>query len=264
MTTIKSRNVINLVKPFKVSRTKYYLLTELCNGGDLQRLLNIRARLDEDDVKIIMAQIIQGMKDMNDACFMHRDLKLANILLHFPHHNLLELDKTEREEFLLTFNIKETPFLVKISDLGFAKKFSNITESMKFTICGTTAYMPPDQLINNDQHYTEKFDIWSLGVIFYELVHGKLSFSARDMYSFKKTLERGIYEFPDNINISPEAILLISKCLQSDEKFRASIDDLYSDPYFTPFIEKHKYDNNFEMFRMISNSSTSDTLKQSE
>lgn len=134
---------------------------------------------------------------------------------------------------------------------------------MKLTICGTTAYMPPDQLINNIQHYTEKFDIWSLGVIFYELMIGKLSFSARDMATFKKTLEKGVYEFPDNINISPEAIHLISKCLQSEEKNRATIDDLYNDPYFAAIIEKHKYDN-FQSYRHLSNSSTSETLKQSE
>jgi serine/threonine protein kinase len=56
---------------------------------------------------------------------MHRDLKLANILLHFPNVDLLKLNKKERIEYIRTVNLKEANFTIKISDFGFAKKISS-------------------------------------------------------------------------------------------------------------------------------------------
>lgn len=44
------------------------------------------------------------------------------------------------------------------------------------TICGTPAYMSPDQIIDKNTNYTEKFDIWSLGAIYYELIVGSPPF----------------------------------------------------------------------------------------
>ena len=85
---ISSEHVVKLIKPYK-SKQRHYLITELCNGGDLQGLVNLRKQLSEDDARMIIRQIAIGLRDINSAHIMHRDLKLANILLHFPAIDLL-------------------------------------------------------------------------------------------------------------------------------------------------------------------------------
>ena len=103
---------------------------------------------------------------------MHRDLKLANILLHFPKIDLLASRKQERLDYIKTFSIIDTPFEIKISDFGFAKVLTSKKDLNNLTICGTPAYMPPDQILNHKNDYTEKIDTWALGSIYYELLIG--------------------------------------------------------------------------------------------
>ena len=55
LSKIKSDYVISFVKGLKVSQNRFYLITELCNGGDLRRLLHLRKKINEADAKIIIA-----------------------------------------------------------------------------------------------------------------------------------------------------------------------------------------------------------------
>ncbi len=80
---IHSPHVLRVVKPYKTPH-RHYLITELCNGGDLAKLIRLRGSLTEPEAKIMISQIVIGMKDIALANIIHRDLKLANILLHFP------------------------------------------------------------------------------------------------------------------------------------------------------------------------------------
>lgn len=61
---------------------------------------------------------------MHNVNIIHRDLKLANILLHFPNEDLLALNREMRLKFISEANLREVPFEVKISDFGFAKRFT--------------------------------------------------------------------------------------------------------------------------------------------
>ena len=89
---VESQYTIGLIKAYK-TKTRHYLITELCNGGDLQQLLFLRKKIPEEEARIIIRQIIQGMRDMYNVNVIHRDLKLANILIHFPNVDLLSLSK---------------------------------------------------------------------------------------------------------------------------------------------------------------------------
>lgn len=93
--------------------------------------------------------------------------------------------------------------------------------------------MAPEQILDRIPIYTEKFDVWSLGSIYYELVIGLAPFLDKDRDIFYKKLEEGNYSFPKYYNISPEGMLFISRCLQYHEENRASIWELIKDSYLS-------------------------------
>ena len=66
------------------THSRYYIFTELCNGGDLLMLKQARGKISEEESRLILRQLVKGLKDLFDYDLVHRDLKLANILLHFP------------------------------------------------------------------------------------------------------------------------------------------------------------------------------------
>lgn len=141
----------NIIKLFDVRRTKnnYYLVFEFCEKGDLEKYLkkHCEVPLREDIIKKLIYDIAGAVRLIHSKNIVHRDIKLANILL-------------------------TRDFTVKLSDFGFAK-FSN-SEMLMETYCGTPMNMAPEILFR--QQYTFKCDIWSLGVVVYQLVYGKLPF----------------------------------------------------------------------------------------
>jgi serine/threonine protein kinase len=80
---LKHKNVIHL-HSYSQTSNRYYLIFDTCNGGDLEMLQKARGKLTEKEGKIILKQIVLGLTYMFDVSVVHRDIKLANVLLHFP------------------------------------------------------------------------------------------------------------------------------------------------------------------------------------
>lgn len=204
---VKSPHVIGLSKYYK-THSHFYLFTELCNGGDLNLLKKSRpsGRLSEPECRIIMKKLVSGLRDLYEFDIVHRDLKLANILLHFPDQSsfgssadlssqevngLIECIADEKAEdkkieFLSKVDLTKVPFEIKIADFGFSKYLNDSKDETSGTMCGTPLYMSPQ--IVEDQRYTYKTDIWSLGVIYYELLTGKYPFHAEKMPDLERNL----------------------------------------------------------------------------
>lgn len=83
---LNSIDSVNVIKCFDVIEDKKYFFQfyELCNGGDIQKLLNAKGKLKEADSRLILLQVIQGYKEIYKNNVLHRDLKLENLLIHFP------------------------------------------------------------------------------------------------------------------------------------------------------------------------------------
>lgn len=136
---------------------------------------------------------------------MHRDLKLANILVHFPEEDFKFKNVTSLDEkaILTSQRLKEIDLVkaniqVKIADLGFARELSY--EDLTQTICGTPLVMAPEVL--NGKFYNHKADVWSLGIIFFEMITGFTPFTGKDKNDLKRNLEKGTYKLPKKLKMS--------------------------------------------------------------
>ena len=61
----------------------FYLMMQYCNGGDLEDLRQLRGTFNEQESRYFLSRIIHGFKALYDLKVLHRDVKLANILIHF-------------------------------------------------------------------------------------------------------------------------------------------------------------------------------------
>ncbi len=113
----------------------------------MESLLLYHGNFNEKETIEILIELCNGFKSLERLNIIHRDLKLVNILLK------------ERK--------------IKIGDFGFCKQLKNKNDKMK-TQLGSPLYMAPELL--KGQEYNYKVDIWSLGVVVYELLHGHCPF----------------------------------------------------------------------------------------
>ena len=104
-------------------------------------LLNLHQRFPEKVSKKILKQIIEGCTAMFDSQVMHRDLKLDNILIHFPDR---DNNKKITDEELKAIDLSTEKFVVKIADLGFAREIDDDAKKRRFTYVGSPLLMPPE------------------------------------------------------------------------------------------------------------------------
>lgn len=104
---------------------------EYCNGGDLERLKDIRGKFSEMEARIILQQLVAGFKEIYKQQVMHRDLKLANILVNFPDEfvNFNSIKNLDEKALMMKQRLRELDLIksnmeVKIADLGFARELS--------------------------------------------------------------------------------------------------------------------------------------------
>ena len=140
---------INSVKLYDYYDTpeELAIVMELCDDS-LQSILNKKINgFDIKEIYDIITQLNNTFKIMNKNHIIHRDLKLDNILVKY------------------TDNTK-TKFIVKLTDYGLSKQLVSLSELCQ-THAGTLLTMAPEIL--NDEEYNDKCDLWSLGVIIYQM-----------------------------------------------------------------------------------------------
>ena len=155
-------------------------------------------------------------------------------MMHFPDHveQLMNMNKDEKKKFLREVDLTKTRFELKIADFGFSKKLKNKGQINK-TICGTPLYMAPQVVQKNT--YSYKADIWSIGVILFEMLNGQTPFHARNREEFNNKVEASDYAFKEKVleNLTMESVLFLSHCLQHNENDRKCVSELIHHPYIT-------------------------------
>ncbi|HWJ56413.1 MAG TPA: serine/threonine-protein kinase [Vicinamibacterales bacterium] len=170
---------------------RVFLTMELIDGEDLARLLKRVGRFPEDRATEIARQICAGLAAAHDLGVLHRDLKPANVML----------DADGR---------------VRITDFGLAGLAGTFTDVRS----GTPAYMAPEQLAGKD--VTERSDIFSLGLVLFEIYTGRRAFDATTLAELLRQHDEGIRlsSAPSGPSLDPVVEQVILRCLAPDPVMR--------------------------------------------
>jgi serine/threonine protein kinase len=126
-----------------------------------------------------------------------------------------------KPENILLVSTDMDNFDIKIADLGFAAKFDK--ETGMDLVLGTPLYMAPELV--QHQRYSEKVDVWSLGVITYQLLCGKTPFDGKNIKRINQNICQKEITFPERgwKNVSENAKDFILRCLDKNQITRPSI-----------------------------------------
>lgn len=207
---MKHPNLVRLKEVMEDDCHLYVVLDHMLKG-DLFDLLyeEHSAPLEEKMVKNIFFDMISGIQHLHSNHIIHRDIKLENLLM-------------------------DDSGTVKITDFGAALDTVNCKNPDEFSvICGTREYMAPEMLKENN--YDTKVDIWSCGVVLYELLHRGLPFESSVYKNKHKTLLKHILNNKISFSkkITGEAVDLLKQCLHVDPKKRITADQILKHPWLS-------------------------------
>ncbi|RYG03892.1 MAG: serine/threonine protein kinase [Chitinophagaceae bacterium] len=197
---INHPNIARLYE-FTTAADKPCIIMEYVNGENLDDLLRRKTRLDNDEAASILKQIAAALSYLHEKQILHRDIK--------PQNFKVQQDGT-----------------VKMLDFGIAKH----RYSPKFTregfIVGTTEYMAPEQF---SQKPEMRSDVWSFGVLAYEMLTGYMPFESGEPVVQRARLQIGTYTDPKILvpALSQNMASVIEKCLRVSSKSRATSAEIY-------------------------------------
>jgi serine/threonine-protein kinase len=197
-------NICNIHEISETDDGQLFIVMAHYDGETLKKKID-RGVLPIDEVINIISQVAQGLLRAQEKEIIHRDIKPANIFI------------TNRNE-------------VKILDFGLAKIADRSKLTRSGTTTGTVAYMSPEQA--RSEEVNRRTDIWSLGVVLYEMISGKLPFGAE--YE-QATLYSILNEDPEPLTatrtgVPMELERITMKCLMKETKRRYQhFDDLIVD-----------------------------------
>jgi len=222
-----------------IENEKYiYIVLEYCNEGDLSSLLKAE-KLPLYIARNYTCQIVSGLKFMYDHHILHRDLKPSNILItSLP-------DKTK---------------ILKLTDFNFAKLLNpavtSLTSFASFavssTVCGSPLYMAPEIVMDMNPQINS--DVWSLGMIVYEMVYGEHPYkncnSIVELTTAIRKRKIMIKSSTEEDEIPTECIVFIDRMLIIDYRHRLSWNEVFENSWIS---------NNLKITSIIEDYSSSDS-----
>ena len=211
MKNIKSEYIIKLKDNFYEENEGYCLVMELCDG-DLRQILKENPKgLPLNIINKIFNQLNDALKAMIDIDYVHRDLKPENILIKYTDtdHNINNFD-------------------IKLTDFGLSKDQIHSSIKKYTSKVGTKIYMAPEI---EKGVYNNKCDLWSLGIILYELYTNKYIFDSGENNPEKTAINRyrgKIVNETDNEMINK----LIRNLIQVDIDKRIGWEKYFNDDFF--------------------------------
>ncbi len=220
-------NIVKHYGTIDIDNNSFCTILEYCTGPDLATYLQKNKNIQEKEGRIIMLQILQGLEYLNKLPnkIIHYDLKPENII----------------------FNNME----IKISDFGLAKIIENDKDKIQLTSkgVGTYWYLPPECFQDKKEVYiNSKIDIWSCGVILYEIFFKQKPFG-QNMTQERLIKDRvmqnaRIVEFPNKPSLSEDCKNFIKKCLEFRQEDRYDVFQALNSPFIKQDKKNKKNDSN--------------------
>ncbi|XP_038827836.1 testis-specific serine/threonine-protein kinase 5-like [Salvelinus namaycush] len=207
--TYRHPGVVQLYDMFR-SLKRFYLILELALSGDLLEHINAVSHskgspgLSEEEARRLFKQIVNAVMHCHNNHIVHRDLKCENILL-------------DEQGF------------VKLTDFGFANHYTDRSALMN-TFCGSVAYTAPEILLSR-KYNGEQADLWSLGVILYAMVTGKLPYHEKHPRKLVQLIRK---ELPFHHPVSSGCQDLIKKLLEWQPAARLPLDQVNTHQWMMP------------------------------
>ncbi|KAL4460009.1 hypothetical protein ABPG74_003535 [Tetrahymena malaccensis] len=233
-------NIVKYQDSFLFKKNYLCIVMDYAEGGDLeQRIIQAQKANTFIDSKIILkwfTQLCSAVRFIHNQKIIHRDIKNSNIFLD-SNDNIL------------------------LGDFGISKKLQNPKDKAS-TIIGTPYFMAPE--ICNQQPYTNKVDIWAIGIVLYRLVYLKFPFEGFEIFHLMLAISKGQLKFPQ----TPSSPLknLIQKLLQNDPNKRPSIEQVFEFEEIKQFLDKSRQEkqsnqnqvrlNSCRQTRLVKESST--------
>eukprot|EP00758_Cryptobia_borreli_P009815 Tbor_TRINITY_DN5514_c3_g6::TRINITY_DN5514_c3_g6_i1::g.13379::m.13379/K08857/NEK1_4_5; NIMA (never in mitosis gene a)-related kinase 1/4/5 len=201
-------NIIQYVEDHE-ENDQLLIVMEFADSGDLDRQLKARAAdhlryFQENEAFFLFLQMCLAMDHIHRHKMLHRDIKGANILL-------------------------TSTGLIKLGDFGFSHQYDDtVSGVVANTFCGTPYYLAPE--LWNNQRYSKKADIWSLGVLLYEILALKRPFTATNMKGLMAKVLSGEYP-PVPSKYSKKFRDVVKFILVPDANSRPSISEIFEVPY---------------------------------
>ena len=203
----------------------HYIVMEYVDGQNLKEIIQDEGRLEEYTALDIAKQIARALSAAHRNGIIHRDIK--------PHNILISKDGRQ----------------VKVADFGIAKAVSSSTMTNMGSVIGSVHYISPEQA--KGKHLTSNADLYSLGIVLYEMIIGRVPFSGDSPISIalKHINEDIAFTEEDKINIPNSVRTIISKMTQKEPANRyQTAEELIEDIEFVernidlPYIKDY---NNF-------------------
>ena len=228
-------NIIRLYNYFKdKNNLNYYLILEYASKGTLFDYIHLKKGLNESNAFYYFIQAVNAIYFLHNNQIIHRDLKPENLLIN--HENIL-----------------------KLCDFGWSVYLHN---NKRETFCGTVEYMAPE--IVKNQGYDFSIDVWSLGVLLYELIHSHSPFVAKDLDINK--IENNIVSkgLKFKKGITKECKDLITLLLAKNVEKRIKVKDIYKHPFVLRYINmiNNYFKINKKNYKIIENTNINDDKRK--
>ncbi|VVD05518.1 testis-specific serine/threonine-protein kinase 3-like [Leptidea sinapis] len=205
---LKHANLIRFLQAIETTH-RVYIVMEYAENGSLLDVIRKDQHIDELRGRRWFRQLVEAVEYCHDRGVVHRDIKCENLLM-------------------------DTELNIKLSDFGFARghmKPKNGVFSLSETFCGSYAYASPE-ILKGVPYRPQDSDIWSMGVVLYAIVYGRLPFDDTNYTQLLKQVQNKV-SFPREPKVSAECRKLITKVL-APLKIRAKIPQILADPWLNP------------------------------
>jgi len=197
--TAKALSLPGMVQVYSVGEIdqKPYMAMELVNGRSLDKIIPEK-QLSVNDCLVLMKSVAETIGALHEAGYVHRDLKPGNILI----------------------DAFGSP---KVADFGLVKSLDEITRlTASGLVCGTPAYMAPEQARGDGRAVDPRSDVWALGAVLYEMLTGQPPFHAENALRLMLKITKDQPKPPRvlNLKVPQDVQNIVLRCLEKSAEKR--------------------------------------------